>query len=200
MIQTLARNWWLLALCGVLDAIISVIYLIMREADGPLTFHAWNSTIVFLGRLAMAAGACAIAAGIWRSAKGKSWLLPLNGLALIALGAISQLTRYPISFRAVALLVAAMAVSIGILELETARILRRRSHLAGEWFLGLAGAASLAFAAAFVALALRWIKFDTGSHPDLLWLGSYFGFSAICMLGLAQRLHGIDEQLSLRPA
>jgi hypothetical protein len=28
LIQTLTKNWWLLALCGVLDAIISVIYLI----------------------------------------------------------------------------------------------------------------------------------------------------------------------------
>jgi uncharacterized membrane protein HdeD (DUF308 family) len=40
LIQTLAKNWWLLALCGVLDAIISVIYLIMQDTDGPLTFHA----------------------------------------------------------------------------------------------------------------------------------------------------------------
>lgn len=32
MIQTLMKNWWLLAVCGVLDAIISVIYLIMYDA------------------------------------------------------------------------------------------------------------------------------------------------------------------------
>jgi uncharacterized membrane protein HdeD (DUF308 family) len=200
VIQTLTKNWWLLVLCGVLDATISAIYLIMQDTDGPLTFHAWNRTIVFLGKLALAAGACTIAAGIWRSRKGKSWLLALNGLALCALGVISNLTRYPISFRTVALLLVVMAMSIGILELETARAMRRQRPMANEWFLGWAGAASLGFALAFFALAFRWIKLDPGSHSDLLWLGSYFGFSAICMLGLALRLHGVDEQLSLTPA
>ena len=67
MIQTLTRNWVLVALCGVLDAIISVIYVVMQETDGPLTLHSWNGTVVFLGKLALAAGACMIAAGVWRS-------------------------------------------------------------------------------------------------------------------------------------
>src|SRR5260370_15369454 len=105
MLQTLTKNWWLLALCGVLDAIISVIYLIMQDTDGPVTFHAWNSTIVFLGKLALAAGVCTIAAGILRSAKGKCWLLVLNGLALAALGLIQfAFTRFRISLLTIALL------------------------------------------------------------------------------------------------
>jgi uncharacterized membrane protein HdeD (DUF308 family) len=190
LIQTLSKNWWLLALCGVLDAIISVIYLIMQDTDGPLTFHAWNGTIVFLGKLALAAGACTIAAGIWRSTKGKCWLLVLNGLALSALGLICiYLVRFRISFRTVALLIILMALSIGIFELITARTLRRQRHVADGWFLGLAGVVSVGFALAFFALGFRWIKIEPGSHSDLLWLGSYFGFSAICMLGLALRLH-----------
>jgi uncharacterized membrane protein HdeD (DUF308 family) len=190
LIQTLSKNWWLLALCGVLDAIISVIYLIMQDTSGPLTFHAWNGTIVFLGKLALAAGACTIAAGIWRSTKGKCWLLVLNGLALSALGLIcSYFVRFRISFRTVALLIILMAMSIGMLELLTARTLRRQRHIADGWFLGLAGVASVGFAVAFFALGFRWIKIEPGSHSDLLWLGSYFGFSAICMLGLALRLH-----------
>src|SRR6266480_3453568 len=99
LIQTLIKNWLLLALCGVLDAIISVIYLIMQDTDGPLTFHTWNSTLVLLGKLALAAGACTIAAGIWRSTNGKCWLLALNGLALGALGLIQyRFVRFRISF------------------------------------------------------------------------------------------------------
>src|SRR5207247_5045666 len=97
----------------------------MQETDGPLAFHSWNGTVVFLGKLALAAGACTIAAGIWRSTKGKSWLLVLNGLALSALGLIfNNLTQYRISFRTVALLLVVMALSIGILALVTARTLR----------------------------------------------------------------------------
>ena len=67
MIQTLIENWWLLALCGVLEVIISVIYLIMQDTDGPLPFYRLNGTVVFLGKLALAAGVCTIAAGLWKS-------------------------------------------------------------------------------------------------------------------------------------
>ena len=191
MIQTLITNWWLLALCGVLDAIMSVIYFIMQETDGPLTFHSWSGAVVFLGEVALAAGACTIAAGIWRSAKGKCWLLVLNGLALGAFGLIHFFVRFRISFLTFALLIILMAMSIGILELVIARTLRHPRHVADRWFLALAGVVSVGFALAFFALGFRWIKIEPGSHADLLWLGSYFGFSAICMLGLALRLHSL---------
>jgi uncharacterized membrane protein HdeD (DUF308 family) len=188
--QTLIKNWLLLAFSGVLYAIISVIYLIMQDTDGPLTFHSWNGTVVLLGKLAMAAGACTIAAGILRSTNGKCWLLVLNGLALGALGFIQYaLVRFPISFLTVALLINLMAMCIGILELVVARTLWRQRHVADGWFLALAGAVLVGFALAFLALGLRWIRIEPGSHADLLWLGSYFGFSAVCMLGLALRLH-----------
>jgi uncharacterized membrane protein HdeD (DUF308 family) len=191
LFQTLTKNWLLLALCGVLEAIISIAYLMMQHSDGPLTFHAWNATVVFLGKVAMAAGVCAIVAGVWRSTDGKSWLLVLNGLALGALGLIQYgFTRFPISFLVIALLVILMAISASMLEFETARILRRRRHFADGWFLGSAGVISVAFALAFLALGLRWIKLEPGSHSDLLWLGLFFGFSAICMLGMSVRLHG----------
>jgi uncharacterized membrane protein HdeD (DUF308 family) len=191
MIQTLIKNWWLLVLCGVLDAMISVIYLIMQETDGPLTFLSWGGTVVFLGKLALAAGACTIAAGILRSAEGKCWLLVLNGLALSAFGLIHFFARFRISFLTFALLIILMALSIGVLEFVIARTLRRQRHVADGWFLGLAGVASVGFALAFLALGFRWIKIEPGSHVDLLWLGSYFGFSAICMLGLALRLNSL---------
>jgi uncharacterized membrane protein HdeD (DUF308 family) len=196
LIQTLINNRWLLALCGVLDAIMSIIYF-NHAGHG---FHGMKD-IVFLGKLALAAGACTIAAGVWRSAKRKCWLLVLNGLALVALGLIfNGVFGFRISFRTVALLIILMATSIGIFELVTARILRRQRHVADGWFLGLAGVASVGFALAFLALGFRWIKIEPGSLSDLLWLGSYFGFSAICMLGLALRLHSQFGQWEVLPA
>jgi hypothetical protein len=189
--QTLTKSRWLLALCAILDAIISVIYFIMYDAgpDGPLTLHGWNGTVVFLGRLALAAGVCTIAAGIWRCAKGKSWLLVVNGLAFSAYGLIRILWRGPLGFDLFALLIVVMATTIGILALAIARTLRR--YVADEWFFGLAGAGSVGFALAFLALVNRWIQLERRPfHPSVfLWLCSYFGFSAICMLGLALRLH-----------
>ena len=181
MIQTLIKNWWLLALCGVLDAIISVIYF-SHAGNG---FRA-TGTVMFLGPLTLAAGACTTAAGIWSSRKGKFWFLVLNGLACSALGLIFSFWTGPLGFGTVALLIVVMAISIGIYEWATARTLRR--HLADEWLLGAAGVASAGFALAFLALVFGWIKLEPESPAQTLhWLGSYFGFSAICMLGLALR-------------
>jgi hypothetical protein len=192
LIQTLVKNWWLLALCGILEAILSVAYFIMQGTDGPLTFHAWRSTLAFLGEVAMAAGACSIAAGIWRSATGKSWLLVLNGLALGALGVIGVGgTRYSISLGTIALLFIVMALSTAILELTMARTLRGQGRVADGWLLSVAGAVSVGFALPFLILAFGWIRLGQGSHADLLWFGSYFGFSAVCMVGLALRLHSV---------
>ena len=195
MIETLAKGWWLLAFCGVLDAIISVLYLTRQDTDGPLTFHAWHSTMMFLGKLTLAAGACTIAAGIWSSRTGKSWLLVLNGVACSALGAIFIFWRGPLAFRTVALLLVVMAMSLGIYELAIARALRR--HFAGEWLLGVAGVTTVGFALAFLAFVFRWIKLEPGSPTQSLhWLGSYFGFSAICMLGLALCLQSLGPSQS----
>jgi hypothetical protein len=80
-----------------------------------------------------------------------------------------------------------MAVSIGMFQLAIARNLHRRR--ADEWFFGVAGAASVCFAAAFVALAFRWIRLEPGTHPDLLLFGAYFTVTAVCMLVLGLRLH-----------
>jgi uncharacterized membrane protein HdeD (DUF308 family) len=195
MIQTLMKNWWLLALGGVLEAMFAVMNLLMEDPDS-LTLRRFGpeDMIRFMGMLALAAAACTIAAGIWGSGKGKSWLLVLNGLAFIAYGLLPVFWRGPLSFRLFALLIVVMAVSVGIFEWATARALRGQRHVADEWFLGLAGAASVGFALAFLALAFRWIRLEPGPHPSIfLWLASYFGFSALCMLGMALRLN------SLRP-
>jgi hypothetical protein len=151
----------LLILCGVLEAIISVVYLVVQNADTDL------------GKLAVAAGACAVAAGILKPTE-RSWLLVLNGLALSSLGMIQwALVRFPISFLTIALLISAMAVSIGILD------------IVDGWFFGAIRVISVGFALTFLALGLRWIRIEPGSRSDLLWIGSYFGFSAICMVALA---------------
>jgi len=162
----------------------------MQEADGPITFAAWNRTVMFLGKVAIAAGACAIVVGIWGSTKRECWLLVLNGLALVALGVIYYgFVRFRISFRTIAFLIIVMAMSTGILELIIARTLRLQSFVVGEWFLRLIGVASIGFALVFFVFGFGGIKLAPRSHIDLLLLGYYFGLSAISMLGLALLVH-----------
>lgn len=201
--QTLAKNWWLLALSGVLEAIVSVIYLIMRAQDRALTLHAWRGTVLFLGNFLLVAGLCTIAAAIWKLANGKSWLLLLNGLALVALGLIytgvPSLTRGAatgarISFRSIVLLIVVMAITVGSWELVTARTLRSQRHVADAWLAASAGLASIGLAVAFLGFVFGWVKLDPGSlGQSFLWLGVYFGFSALCMIALALRLHSLPR-------
>jgi uncharacterized membrane protein HdeD (DUF308 family) len=183
MIETMIKSWWLLALCGVLDAI----YAVMNFSHAESGIH-YRATLVRMGMLALAAGACTIAAAIWSFRNSKSWLLVLNGVALSALGLILSFWRGRLAFRTVALLIVVMAISAGIFALVSARTLP--GHVADRWLLSLAGVASVGFALGFLAFVFRLIKLDPGSPGQtLLWMGSYFGFSAIFMLALGLRLN-----------
>jgi hypothetical protein len=199
MIQTLTKNWWLMALCGVLYVPISVIYFILYYAGPGSTPYIWNEIIPVSGRFVLAAGVCSIAAGIWRPTKGmgalSAALLVLNGLALSVFGGIGYFWRGPLSFSLFALLIVGMAMSVGILALAIARTLRR--HVPDKWFFGLAGAASVGVAIAFIALVNGWVPLERRAfHPAIfLWVCFYFAFAAILMVGLGLRLHrrGISQ-------
>jgi hypothetical protein len=199
MIHTLTKNWWLLGAYGVVDAIISVIYFMIYDAGPDATpIGGWYPTVVLLSRLSVAAGVCAIAAGIWRSSKGISWLLVLNGLAFSAYGLIPILFKGPLSFRPFALLIVVMSMSFGVLALAIARTMRRRGQGADKWLFGLAGAASVGFASAFLALANGWIQMERRPFhfSFFLWLCFFFGFSAICTLGLSPQLRRLGVSRS----
>jgi hypothetical protein len=190
VIQTLIKNWWLLVLCAILNGVFSVTYLIMMLDPTGFRKFAVQNTLVFLGRIALAAGVGAIIAGVWRSSTGKCWPLVLNGLAFVALGVIFTGAFGPrISLRTVALLVIAMALGIATREFEIARTLRRHRRVVDGWLAGLAAAISVGFAVWFLALAFGLIRLEPGSHLDFAWFGSYFGFAAISTFALATRLH-----------
>jgi uncharacterized membrane protein HdeD (DUF308 family) len=201
MTQSLVKSWWLLALCGVLDALFAVLIFLMGSLDGSpnlrAIIHAKNASSQ-LGLIALAAGVCTIAASDWGSRKDNSWLLVLNGLACSSLGLLVTLGATgairPIAFRTIALVIVIMAMSIGLYELTTARTLRK--HLIDGWLLGAAGVVSVGFAVAFLAFVLRWIRLDPSPSAQTFdWLGSYFGFTAICMVGLALRLNGLGSHI-----
>jgi hypothetical protein len=182
VIRTLTRNWMLLVTCGILNAAISAIYLVMWGTDGPLAFHSWNSTVILLGKLGLAAGVCAIAAGIWRSASGRCWPLAFYGIALGSLGVLEYgFTASRISLLTVALLGMMMAGSMGVLYALLARALGRRFYVAGV----ISGVLALAL----LPLALRWIAIRPGAHLDLLWFGACSALSAACTIGIALLLH-----------
>lgn len=192
MIRALSNTWWLLALCGVLDAMQAAINLAMLNPDTSLTFRRFAAPdgVWDMSMLALTAGACAIAAGVWNAGRDNSWLLSLHGLALGAFGliGISPLVRGPLSFRPVSLLFVVMSVSTGAFAFGTVR--RLRSSSPGRRFLNLTGIGSIGFAISFFVVGFARIRLEP---PQLfwIWMSAYFGFCAIFMLWLATRLHGL---------
>ena len=189
MIRALTKAWWLLALCGALDATLAAANLLMLTPGGSVSLRrfALLDAVWDMGMLALAAGACAIAAGLWNSGRYNSWLLSLHGFALGAFGliSISPLVRGPLSFRPVSLLFVVMAVSVGVFALGPAHALR--SGAPRRWFRSVAGATSIGFAFSFIAVGFDWVRL--GPHSFWIWMSSYFGFCAILMLWLALRMH-----------
>jgi uncharacterized membrane protein HdeD (DUF308 family) len=190
MQRNLVRGWWLLAFCGVLEAIYSFFNLLMADPDGSVTLRkfAIRSTVVFLGKFALGAGVCTIAAGIWSSGNRKSWLLVLNGLALTAYGLISMFWRGRLTFLPVALLFVVMALSIGAFALASLPAVRHQVF--EKWAFSFGGAAEIGFAVAFLAFGLRWMRFEQpGSY--FVWVSCFFALSAVCMLGIGLRLNNV---------
>jgi len=183
--QRVIKSWLLLALCGICDAIFAIM-IISIGPNGPLTPHTtagMRGIMETMGGAALAAGACTIAAGLWTATKRSSWLLISNGLACCVLGMMLILgMSRPVAFRTIALLIVAMAVSIGWFELAGARTLRGLD----EWLLAGAGVVSVGFAGVFLGFVTGWIRLQPSpSGQTFYWLSAYFAFSAICMLGLA---------------
>ena len=190
VLAPLIRNWWLLAFSGPVQAAISVICLVMQSSHEVLTFHAWNQLIAVQGYLELMAGITAGAAGLMNSNGHKSWPLILQGFAFTCLGIISAaLTHFPIPLSAIAVLVMLMALSVAMLASRIARYLPSRPGLPQSHAAGFVWITASVFIAVLLALSLRWIRVEPGSHLDLFWLGSYFAFSAVCMLGLGLQLH-----------
>ena len=183
MIRTLTKTWWLLALCGILDAIQAAMNLLMTNLDGSLALRrfALGSTVWDLSVLAVAAGTCAIAVGLWSYGRDNSWMLSLHGLALSGFGLIglSPLVKGPLSFRPVSLLFIVMSLSIGAFAFQIAK--------------PVASAASIAFAFSFLAVGFGFVKL--GPQTFWIWMSSYFAFCAIFMMWLSMRLHSRTESL-----
>jgi len=150
----LRRSWWLLLLRG-LAAI----------TFGVLT---WLQPGISLAALVLLFGAYALADGIfavWTAITGRGdheywWVLLLGGLVGIGIG---LLTFAAPGITALALLfyIAIWAITTGVLEIVAA--IRLRKEIKNEWWLILAGLASVVFGALLVtqpglgALGLLWL-------------------------------------------
>jgi uncharacterized membrane protein HdeD (DUF308 family) len=154
LVDTLAKNWWLLLLRGVAGVVFGALAL----AWPGITLFV---LVLFYGAYALVDGAFSLAMAIKRrgAAAPTGWLV-LVGLLGLAAGLFTFL--WP-AITALALLVVIAAWSIlhGFLEIVGA--IRLRKEIEGEWLLILSGLLSVAFGALVLlfpgagALALVWL-------------------------------------------
>jgi uncharacterized membrane protein HdeD (DUF308 family) len=173
MTTVLGRNWWALALRGLLAIVFGLIAFI-----NPAAMVA--AFVLLFGAYAIIDGIFAIVAGVRAAERHERWWpLALKGVIDIVAGII--VFRVPAAgVVALLFLVAFWALMTGVLEIVAAVRLRR--EIEGEWLLILSGILSLVFGIIVLArpeaalLVLVW------------WIGAYAIVSGVVLIVLAFKL------------
>lgn len=175
MNMVLARNWWALALRGVL----AIVFGVLAFANPGITLAA---LVLLFGVYALVDGVFAIIAGLRAARRHERWWpLALEGLASIAAGIVTLLIPAAAAF-ALLILVSAWSILTGAFRIGAA--IRLRTEIEGEWLLIVSGLISVAF-------GLVIVIFPGAGLVTLVWLvGFYAVIFGILLVALALRLRG----------
>jgi uncharacterized membrane protein HdeD (DUF308 family) len=181
MAYTLGRNWWLLALSGIIAVLFGIIAIVYPSMTLAIL-------IALFGAYAVIDGILYVVAAIRHHADDRQWwLMLLVGLVAIAAGAIAFLYPGP---TAVALLfvIAAWAIITGILDIFAAVGLRR--EIANEWMLLLAGVISVVF-------GVLLVLYPSSGLLSIVWLiGIYAVLYGVAQIILAFRARSFANVVS----
>ena len=170
---TMARNWWVLVVRGVLAVVFGVL--------------AWvwpGLTVVVLvalfGAFAAVDGIFALVAAFRAHERKREWWpFALEGLAGIGLGVLTFF--WPdVTALALLILIAAWAIVTGVFEIAAA--IRLRKVIRGELILGLAGVASIVF-------GILVLVFPGAGAVAVVWaIGIYAIVFGVLLVALGLRL------------
>ena len=168
-----SRNWWALALRGVL----AILFGFLAFLSPGITLLA----LVFLfGAYMLVDGVLAIVAAIWTAGRNERWwLLLIEGVVGVLAGIVAFALPQAAAL-AFLYLVAAWAILTGVLEILAA--VRLRQEIEGEWALVVGGAVSVAFGVLLAVLPAVGIL-------SLVWLvGAYAVMFGVLLIALALRV------------
>ena len=177
----LARNWWAIALRGVMGIAFGLIALIFPGAT-------MLSLVLLFSAYMLVDGALTIAAAIRAARRHERWgLLLLEGVVNIVTGVLAFV--WPgITLFVFVLLVAIWALISGSLLLASAFRLKA-DH--GRWWLALGGIASIIYGALLLVAPL------IGAIVLTWWLGAYALVFGIALLIAAFKLRARKDDLTL---
>jgi uncharacterized membrane protein HdeD (DUF308 family) len=180
MFNQMFRNWWMLAVRGVMGIVFGIVALVWPESTK-------FALVLLFGAFAMADGIFAVVTGIASNGYfDRWWAVVLEGLTGIVVGV---LTFFLPNVTALALiyLIAAWAVVTGIFEIVAA--IRFRRIIPGEWAMILMGLLS-------IVLGSTLFVFPAAAEVSLVWLiGIYAIIAGGMQLVLAFRMHGLWNDL-----
>lgn len=172
------RSWWVPALRGLLGIAFAVLA-VTWPALTLLALTALFAAYAFLAGCASLAGAAR-----HRAHGDMRWDAVLLGFVSIGAGVVA-VWRPAVTTLLLVLLMGANALVVGVLDILAAVRLRRT--LRGEWMLGLAGLASVAFG------ALVFTRPGAGALA-LVWLVSLYAFvSGALLLALGLRMRALGR-------
>ena len=179
MLTQLTRNWWAVALRGVVAILFGVLALVWPS----LTL---GILVLFFGAYMFVDGVFAIIAAFTNRAGHDSWwILLIEGLMGIGAGIITFLRPGLASF-ALLFIIAFWAITTGVLEIVAA--IRLRKEIQGEWLLALSGVISF-------VLGILLLLFPAAGILTVVWMIGWYAilFGAI-LLSLGWRLHQYATQ------
>jgi uncharacterized membrane protein HdeD (DUF308 family) len=182
---TLARNWWLLVVRGVLAVVFGILAFVLPGATV-------TALVILFGAFMLVDGVFALVSA-WRRAERRMlwWPFLLEGLSGVAIGIITFLWPGVTAF-ALLYLIAAWAFVTGVFEIAAA--IRLRKEIRGEWVLALIGIASILFAALVVL-------FPGEGAVAIVWaIGAYAVVFGILLVALGLRLRRFYVDVESRAA
>jgi uncharacterized membrane protein HdeD (DUF308 family) len=176
LLRSVASQWWILALRGLLAVIFGVLALMW---PGPTL----AALVLFFAAFAIVDGILALVVGF----RSKWWGVALLGLLGITAGILTFM-RPGITALALLYLIAGWAIVRGVFEIVGAIQLRR--ELENEWLLILSGLASIAF-------GVLVLVYPGAGALSIVWLiGAFAIWIGLLMLFLAFRLKKLPERLA----
>jgi uncharacterized membrane protein HdeD (DUF308 family) len=176
MLSAICSKWWIFLLNGV----ASILFGIMAFVWPGITIL---TLVLLFGIYCLADGFTAIWASFVKNDTGRSWWQMLL-IGLVSIGAGIMAIAWPgISVAALLLVIAAWAIVRGVFEIVAAIELRK--VIDNEWWLILAGLASIFFGIALVAQPA------IGAVVMAWWIGAFACVRGLLMLALAFKLRKI---------
>ena len=178
MLATLTEKWWLFLAQGALMIVL-----------GILAFTQPGTLITFIGVYALIDGVLKLVSGMRDQSDGQSrWITLIIGALSIIIG-LWILANRLLAVEALAYLIAAWAIAVGILLIVWA--MRLRQELNDEWLMIVLGVLSIVFGFLVFNNVIAGIL-------SLVWIFTiYMIAGGIMAIVLAFRIRSIGERLSL---